>query len=131
MPQASRIYNLFPLLAGSVEQWETHLPRIAAMGFNWVFVNPFHYPGFSGSLYAVKDYYRLHPVFQGDSQDDPATLLRPAFREYADHLTSIPPLAWQSLTYYLAAPWKRSHTGNWRSSALKSLSGMPRSAICM
>ena len=76
MPQAPRIYNLFPLLAGSVEQWETHLPRIAAMGFNWVFVNPFHYPGFSGSLYAVKDYYRLHPVFQGDSQDDPATLLR-------------------------------------------------------
>ncbi|MFM5331885.1 patatin-like phospholipase family protein [Aeromonas veronii] len=39
---------------------------------------------------------------------DPATLLRPAFREYADRLTSIPPLAWQSLTYYLAAPWKRS-----------------------
>jgi starch synthase (maltosyl-transferring) len=38
------------------------------MGFNWVFVNPFHYPGFSGSLYAVKDYYRLNPIIQGVSK---------------------------------------------------------------
>ncbi|KAF0114955.1 MAG: putative alpha amylase [Rhodospirillaceae bacterium] len=60
MTEGPRIYNLFPLLAGSVRQWESHLPRIAGMGFNWVYVNPFHYPGFSGSLYAVKDYYRLH-----------------------------------------------------------------------
>ena len=76
MTAAPRIYNLFPLLIGSTVDWERHLPRIAAMGFNWVFLNPFHYPGFSGSLYAVKDYYRLHPLFQGDSQDDPSTLLR-------------------------------------------------------
>ncbi len=33
------------------------------MGFNAVYINPFHYPGFSGSLYAVKDYYRLNPRF--------------------------------------------------------------------
>lgn len=25
--------------------------------------NPFHYPGFSGSLYAVKDYYRINDLF--------------------------------------------------------------------
>ncbi|MGL4504214.1 MAG: patatin-like phospholipase family protein [Aeromonas sobria] len=37
---------------------------------------------------------------------DPATLLRPAFGEYADRLSSIPPLAWQSLGHYLSAPWK-------------------------
>jgi starch synthase (maltosyl-transferring) len=37
-----RIYNLFPLLAGSVPQWSDHLERIAAMAFDWVFVNPFH-----------------------------------------------------------------------------------------
>jgi starch synthase (maltosyl-transferring) len=61
-----RIYNLFPTLAGTVRQWQEHLPRIAAMGFNAVYVNPFHYPGFSGSLYAVKDYYRLNPRFRGD-----------------------------------------------------------------
>ncbi len=67
-PEGARIYNLFPLLAGSIDQWEPHLERIAAMGFNWVFVNPFHYPGFSGSLYAVKDYYRLNPIVQGASK---------------------------------------------------------------
>jgi starch synthase (maltosyl-transferring) len=66
--KGARIYNLFPLLIGSIDQWEAHLDRIAAMGFNWVFVNPFHYPGFSGSLYAVKDFYRLNPIFQGDSK---------------------------------------------------------------
>ncbi|KAF0139747.1 MAG: alpha amylase catalytic subunit, partial [Rhodospirillaceae bacterium] len=64
-----RIYNLFPLLAGAVPQWEDHLSRIATMGFNLVYVNPFHYPGFSGSLYAVKDHYRLHPLM-GDADPD-------------------------------------------------------------
>lgn len=75
MSPAPRIYNLFPLLAGPVAEWERHLPRVAAMGFDWVFVNPFHYPGQSGSLYAVKDYYRLHPLFQGDSPEPAETLL--------------------------------------------------------
>lgn len=75
MGSAPRIYNLFPLLAGSVDRWREHLPRIAAMGFDWVFVNPFHYPGFSGSLYAVKDYYRLHPLFRGASQKPDAEIL--------------------------------------------------------
>ncbi len=66
--EGARIYNLFPLLVGAVDGWEPHLDRIAAMGFNWIFVNPFHYPGFSGSLYAVKDYYRLNPIVQGASK---------------------------------------------------------------
>ena len=70
-----RIYNLFPLLAGPVPQWSDHLERIAAMAFDWVFVNPFHYPGFSGSLYAVKDYYRLHPLLAADGAD-PESLLK-------------------------------------------------------
>jgi starch synthase (maltosyl-transferring) len=70
MSEGPRIYNLFPLLAGRVPDWEQHLPRIAGMGFNWVFVNPFHYPGFSGSLYAVKDYYRLHPLLEGEGDAD-------------------------------------------------------------
>lgn len=72
MAEGPRVYNLFPLLCGSVRQWEDHLPRIAAMGFNWVYVNPFHYPGFSGSLYAVKDYYRIHDLmWDGEhSMDD-------------------------------------------------------------
>jgi starch synthase (maltosyl-transferring) len=65
MNQGLRIYNLFPTLAGTIAEWTAHLPRIAAMGFNAVYVNPFHDPGASGSLYAVRDYYRLNPRFRG------------------------------------------------------------------
>ncbi len=68
-----RIYNLFPLLAGPVPAWAGHLERIAGMGFDWIYLNPFHYPGFSGSLYAIKDFYRLHPLLQDGG--DPALLL--------------------------------------------------------
>jgi starch synthase (maltosyl-transferring) len=76
MSEGLRIYNLFPTLAGTTRQWAEHLPRIAAMRFNAVYVNPFHYPGFSGSLYAVKDYYRLNPRFRGSEPVDDDTLLR-------------------------------------------------------
>lgn len=68
MREGVRIYNLFPLLAGSVKEWEGHLDRISEMGFNWVFVNPFHAAGSSGSLYAVKDYCELNPLFRGRSR---------------------------------------------------------------
>src|SRR3954447_21827445 len=75
MTEGLRIYNLFPTLAGSIADWTATLPRIAAMGFNWVYVNPFHYPGFSGSLYAVKDYFRLNPLFRdGAAASDDALL---------------------------------------------------------
>jgi starch synthase (maltosyl-transferring) len=85
MNNAPRIYNLFPLLVGQVSRWETHLARIAAMGFNWVFVNPFHCPGFSGSLYAVKDYYSLHPLFRGDSDKSDDEILRHFLKSAAKH----------------------------------------------
>ena len=85
MNDAPRIYNLFPLIAGEIPRWETHLPRIVAMGFNWVFVNPFHEPGFSGSLYAVKDYYRLHPLFRGDSGKSDDDLLRQFVKAAENH----------------------------------------------
>jgi starch synthase (maltosyl-transferring) len=65
------IYNLFPPLAGSIKHWENHLPRIAEMGFNWIYLNPFHYPGFSGSLYAVKDYFAFNPRFLEGVEGDP------------------------------------------------------------
>src|SRR3954451_3229577 len=76
MTEGLRIYNLFPTLAGSIADWTAQLPRIAAMGFNAVYVNPFHYPGFSGSLYAVKDYYRLNPRFRGKARGSDDALLR-------------------------------------------------------
>ncbi len=65
-----RIYNLFPLLAGPVPAWSGHLDRIAGMAFDWIYLNPFHYPGFSGSLYAVKDFSRLHPLLQDGGTPD-------------------------------------------------------------
>jgi Glycosidases len=73
--EGARIYNFFPPLVGAVDAWKTHLPRIAEMGFNWIFLNPIHFPGFSGSLYAVKDYYALNPLFQGNSSEDPDRLI--------------------------------------------------------
>ncbi|MBI4463317.1 MAG: hypothetical protein HY647_01310 [Acidobacteria bacterium] len=57
-----RIYNLFPLLAGKMPEWRPQLERAHQMRFNWVFVNPFHLPGLSGSLYSIKDYYQFHPL---------------------------------------------------------------------
>lgn len=62
-----RIYNLFPLLAGPIASWSGHLPRIARMRFDWIYLNPVQYAGFSGSIYAVKDYYRLNPLVRGDA----------------------------------------------------------------
>src|SRR5580700_3694859 len=75
MTEGLRIYNLFPTLTGTIRNWMVHLPRIARMGFNAVYINPFHYPGFSGSLYAVKDYYRLNPRFRGQEPGDDDALL--------------------------------------------------------
>src|SRR5260221_10759289 len=75
-PGGPRIYNLFPPLVGSIERWSGHLGRIAAMGFDWVYVNPFHYPGFSGSLYATKDPYRLNDLFRPEGCVDDDVPLR-------------------------------------------------------
>ena len=69
--QSPIIYNFFPLLAGSIKDWENHLPRIAGMGFDWIYLNPFHYPGFSGSLYAVKDYFAFNPRLIEGVEGDP------------------------------------------------------------
>lgn len=71
-----RIYNLFPLLAGTIDDWQKHLDRIAAMNFTHVFVNPVHETGSSGSLYAVKDYYRLNPKFRGKSRKSAENLIK-------------------------------------------------------
>jgi len=57
-----RIYNLFPLLAGPVTQWGPHLERAADLGFDWIFVNPIQKPGKSGSLYSIRDYFRINPA---------------------------------------------------------------------
>ena len=47
-----RIYNLFPLLIGRVSAWRAELPRVAELGFDWIYVNPFHETGGSEALAA-------------------------------------------------------------------------------
>ncbi|HKI68806.1 MAG TPA: alpha-amylase family glycosyl hydrolase, partial [Verrucomicrobiae bacterium] len=84
-----RIYNLFPPLVGSVRQWEEHLPRIADMRFDWVFLNPFHQTGASGSLYSVKDYYQLNPMFQGESSEPSDELLRKFLQRAGEHKLAV------------------------------------------
>jgi starch synthase (maltosyl-transferring) len=76
MPEPVLIYNLFPLLAGTIPEWEEHLERIASLGFTWVFLNPIHPPGLSGSLYAVKDYFGINPLFWPASGQAPEKALR-------------------------------------------------------
>jgi starch synthase (maltosyl-transferring) len=57
--EGPRIYNLFPLLAGPMPSWGTHIERARRMEFNWIFVNPFQQSGYSGSLYSIADYYAV------------------------------------------------------------------------
>jgi starch synthase (maltosyl-transferring) len=66
------IYNLFPRLYKNTEEWIKNIDHISDMGFNCIYINPFHYPGFSGSLYAPKDYYKYNPVFftAGKSEEE-------------------------------------------------------------
>ena len=68
--QAYIIYNLFPTLMGKIKNWHLHLDRIAKMGFNWIYVNPYHLPGKSGSLYSIKDYYRYHRALKSGNSDE-------------------------------------------------------------
>jgi starch synthase (maltosyl-transferring) len=75
------VYNLFPTLVGPLAGWVAHAERAAGMGFDWLYVNPVHYPGFSGSLYAVKDHERLHPLLVPGNGAAPLTALAPVVRE--------------------------------------------------
>jgi starch synthase (maltosyl-transferring) len=63
------LYNLFPRLVGTFYDWIKWLDHIRSMGFTWIYVNPFHLPGYSGSLYAVKDYGLYHPMFSVGNDD--------------------------------------------------------------
>lgn len=56
------LYNLFPLLAGPFNRWNEHFIRAAAMGFDWVYINPIQKPGASRSLYSIADYFHLNDV---------------------------------------------------------------------
>lgn len=63
MSSSMKIYNLYPKLVGKMEDWISHFDRIKDMEFDWIYLNPINVPGFSGSDYAIKDYYLYHPLF--------------------------------------------------------------------
>ncbi len=60
---------MFPRHFRRIEEWTGVLDHAAKMGFNLLFVNPFHETGFSGSLYAVKNYYKINPMFLAPGSD--------------------------------------------------------------
>ncbi len=68
---APRIYNFFPKLVGPINKWDSHLIRMKDMGFNWIYINPLNYTGFSGSLYSIKDFYKFNPIFANKEAEDP------------------------------------------------------------
>lgn len=63
MKTGIKVYNLYPKLVGEMGKWVKHFDRIKNMNFDWVYINPIHAPGFSGSDYSVKDFYLYHPLF--------------------------------------------------------------------
>ena len=82
------IYNLFPRLVGTLDEWPKHVSRAASMGFNWVYINPISRPGLSGSLYSIYDYYMLNPAFL-PNESPQATLsdIQPLIRSLVDYGT--------------------------------------------
>ena len=71
MEKAPRIYNFFPKIVGSIDLWNEHLDRIKNMNFNWLYVNPLNFTGFSGSLYSIKDFYKFNPIFAPENSENP------------------------------------------------------------
>lgn len=82
---APLIYNLFPRLVGPTTRWAEHARRAREMEFEWLYVNPWQYPGFSGSLYAIKDFRRINPAFLPAGEDELSIEpLRAALAEMAE-----------------------------------------------
>ena len=75
-------YNLFTPLLGNIKNWYSHIDRIKKIGFEWVYINPITYPGFSGSLYATKDYYKYNPAFFTSSEKNIAEKEIKYFTQY-------------------------------------------------
>ncbi len=61
-----KIYNLFPTYAGPVARWRSHALRAKTLGFDRILLNPFQAAGATGSLYAIRDPFRLHERLDPD-----------------------------------------------------------------
>ncbi|HMF32726.1 MAG TPA: alpha-amylase family glycosyl hydrolase [Candidatus Lokiarchaeia archaeon] len=87
--EGPRIYNLFPRLVGPIDKWMEHVTRAKDMGFSWIYVNPLNYPGFSGSLYATKDFYKFNPAFAPSDATADAREGWDPFRQFVEDCHSI------------------------------------------
>lgn len=79
-----KIYNLYPTLAGTPDRWREHARRACSLGFDWIILNPFHASGSSGSLYSIRDPYRIHEKLDPDGSGSPDPVF--AFIRYARSL---------------------------------------------
>ena len=76
------IYNLFPLLAGPISEWQRHFARATSMGFEWVFLNPIQRLGASRSLYSIVDGFDFNPaLLDSASSETPENQVRRMLRE--------------------------------------------------
>jgi starch synthase (maltosyl-transferring) len=70
------IYNIFPTLAGNLDQWEVWVDHAVDLGFNWIYLNSIFAPGASGSIYATADPFRLNPKFEVPDGGDESGISR-------------------------------------------------------
>ena len=80
------IYNLFPSMLGNIKNWYSHVARVKEMGFSWIYINPITYPGFSGSLYATKDYYSYNNNYFSSGETKEAEKEIKEFLEYCKNI---------------------------------------------
>jgi starch synthase (maltosyl-transferring) len=78
------IYNLFPRLGGYFHLWIEHINRAHKMGFNTIYINPIQYPGFSGSCYSIKDYFKIDEDRYYDPEHDGTP--EEQFQEVVDYI---------------------------------------------
>lgn len=68
------IYNLFPTIAGKINEWENYLDDIKNMEFDYIYINPIFETGYSKSLYAPKDFYNINQdmvdIFSDESPEE-------------------------------------------------------------
>lgn len=67
-----RIYNLFPNIAGRINDWKKLIPDIKEMGFTHIYLNPIFETGFSKNIYAPTNFYNFNSMFMDmNSEKDP------------------------------------------------------------
>ncbi len=64
------IFNIFPRLYNSPDEWNEKLGDISQMGFNAVFVNNIYKTDSSRCLYAISDYYKLNKDLFSKNKDE-------------------------------------------------------------